>query len=116
DREEDLVELRADRVLQLEPSRAFLLLDDLVVREVDRDRLAPRVAVARIVDRIVGVEVRVGSRRLLLVLIGDRKASLQLGKHRRVTLEALAPLEVLDENVGLERGLDAEELVLVGLD
>jgi hypothetical protein len=63
-----------------------------------------------------GVQVGIGAGHLGLVVIGHRQAALQRRQHRRVLREALAPLHVLHEHVGLERGLVAEQFVLVGLD
>ena len=88
----------------------------LVVRQVDRDGLRARVAVAGVVDDVVGVEVGVGARasRPCRRPAPAGRAAARAASPR--TREALAPLQVLDQHVGLERGLVAEQLVLVGLD
>ncbi len=116
DGNQDAIELGPHRVLELQPPRPLGQLDLLVVGQVDRDRLRARVAVARVVDDVVGVEVRVGAGRLPLVLVGDGQPALQLGQERRVARQPFAPLQVLDQHEPLERRLGAQQLILVGLD
>ena len=79
---EDLVELGAHGVFQLQAARPLLELHLLVVRQVDRDGLRPGVAVPGVVDRVVGVQIGIRSRRLAFVLGRDRQPALQLGKER----------------------------------
>ena len=62
DGREDLVELGAHGVLELQAPRALRELDRLVVRQVDGDGLRRRRCVAGVVDDVVGAEVRVAAR------------------------------------------------------
>ena len=62
DGHQDLVELGAHRVLELEPPRALLELDLLVVGQVDGDGLRAGVGVAGVVEDVVGVQVGVRAR------------------------------------------------------
>ena len=112
----DLVELGAHHVLELQSPRALGELHLDVVRQVHRDGLGARIAVTGVVHRIVGVQVRVGAGHLRLVGVGHRETALQSRQHRRVARESLAPFHVLDQHVGLESRLVAEQLVVVGLD
>ncbi len=116
DGDEDLVVLGPHGVLELEATGAFLKLDRFVVGQVDGDGFGPGVAVAGVVDDVVGVQVGVGAGGFLLVGVGDRETALETGQQGGVFREALAPVLVLDEDVGLEGGLAAEECVLVGFD
>ena len=72
DRDQDFVELRAHGVLELQPARALLELDPLVVRQVDGDRLGPGVAVTGVVDDVIGIQIGIGTRHLRLVFIRHR--------------------------------------------
>ncbi len=116
DRHQDLVELGAHAVLQLEPAGALLQLHDLVVGQVDRDRLRSGVRPTRVVHRVVGVEVGVASRHLPLVGLRHREAALERGQQRRKPGEPIAPLPVLDQHDRLEARLVVVQPVLVHLD
>jgi hypothetical protein len=112
----DLVELGPHGVLELQTARALGELDLLVVGQVDGDRLGAGVGVAGVVDHVVGVEIGVGARGLLLVGGPAPASPLQLRAAGGEALQAGAPLHVLDEHEALVRGLVAVALVLVGLD
>jgi len=116
DGHQDLVELGAHGVLELQAPGTLLQLHPLVVGQVDGDGLGAGVGVARVVDRVVGVELGVRPGLFLLVLVGYRKSGLQLRHEIGEPGQALAPLHVLDQDKRLESGLVAVELVLVGLD
>ena len=79
DGDENLFELRPHRVLELQAPRAFLKLYLLVVGEVDRDCLRPRVAIAGVVDHVVGIQVGIRARRFLLVFVRHGQPALQGG-------------------------------------
>ena len=116
DRHEDLVELGAHRVLELQPAGAFLQLDLFVVGQVDRNRFGAGIAVARVIDHVVGVQIGVAARRFALVGVVHGQAALQLRKETRKLGQPFTPRQVLDQHVGLVGRAVPVELVLVGLD
>ena len=116
DRNEDPVELRAHRVLELQPPGALRQLNVLVVRQVDGDGLRARVAVPGVVDDVVGVEVRIGAGLVRLVDRRHRQAALQFRQEPGEARELPAPALVLDEHVRGVGGAISEQLVLVGFD
>ena len=70
---QNAVELRAHRVLELQPARALLELHLFVVRQIDGDRLGAGVGLARDVDDVVRIQVGVGAGRLPLVARAARE-------------------------------------------
>ncbi len=89
-------------------------LNLLIVGQVDGDGLGAGVAVPGVVDHVVGVEIRVRSRRFGLVGVIHRQAALQLGQERGKACQPLAPGQILDQHVGLKRRAIAVELIFVG--
>ena len=55
-------------------------LDLLIIRKIDRNCLGARVAVTRIVNNIVGVQIRVRTGHFRFVSLWYRKSSLQVGQ------------------------------------
>ena len=94
----------------------LLELDLFVVGQVDGDGLAAGVAVTRVVDHIVGVEVGIGAGGFGLVGGVDGETALEVGEEGGVFFESLGPVDVFNEHVSLECGLVAEDAVFVGFD
>ena len=78
DWQENLLELVADGIFKLQFSGAFAGLNTFIIGQVDGNGLAAGITVACIVDNIIGAQIRITSRDLLLVFIGNRKALLHL--------------------------------------
>ena len=112
----NLVELRLHCILQLQAPRATRQLHDFVVGKIDRNCFAARVAVTSVVDDIVSVQIRIGTRRFPFVFVGDGEAFLQRWQKLCETTQAVAPLKILDQDVSLVASTKAEKRIFVGFD
>ena len=116
DRAENFFELRLDRVLELQAASSFLQLHLFVVGKVDRDCLRASVAVARVINNVISIEIGICSRSFLLVFIGNRQPSLQIGQEIGKPLQALAPVPVFYQHIGLVSSLITVQPVLIVFD
>ena len=81
DGQEDLFELVADSIFQLQFSGAFAALDPLIIGQVDGNGLAAGITVSCIIDYIIGSQIGITTGDLLFVYIRNWKALLHLRKN-----------------------------------
>ena len=57
DRHQNPIVLCPHRVFELQPTRTLCQLNFWIVRKIDRNRFRTRIAIARVVDHVVRIEV-----------------------------------------------------------